>query len=225
MRQAPSEESHQHHRGHSHVNATSPNHPRRACAWHRHHNDGPPAPTIHAGHSLGHSPRDSRLHGQIHPLPRLPGHHHRRSQRGRYRPLLRQSPRYRRLQLPVPTIRTPKPRWTFPPAGRASRAWDTSLTSSPPPRLTSPRARAMSPTCPSLPASTLLSSARTTTSTHCSTTTGSTDTSSPSPPVTSRTSVRCGTGTPTRRRKRSPITSRREERKHGFTRLLDGIRG
>ena len=98
MRQAPSEESHQHHRGHSHVNATSPNHPRRACAWHRHRNDGPPAPTIHAGHSLGHSPRDSRLHGQSHPLPRLPGHHHRRSQRGRYRPLLRQSPRYRSLQ-------------------------------------------------------------------------------------------------------------------------------
>ena len=252
MRQAPSEESHQHHRGHSHVNATSPNHPRRACAWHRHRNDGPPAPTIHAGHSLGHSHvtrayTDKSTHspgsqatitaeasggGTVHfsvshlgtevssgEAPVTDG-----AATWTYTTPSEDNQGYL-MTATGADVRTPKPRWTFPPAGRASRAWDTSLTSSPPPRLTSPRARAMSPTCPSLPASTLLSSARTTTSTHCSTTTGSTDTSSPSPPVTSRTSVRCGTGTPTRRRKRSPITSRREERKHGFTRLLDGIRG
>ena len=96
---SPTGQSHQRFRGHTRDgDTTSPDHPRCACPRHRHRGDGPSAPTIHAGHSLGHSPRDSRLHGQIHPLPRFPGHHHRRSQRGRYRPLLRQSPRYRSRQ-------------------------------------------------------------------------------------------------------------------------------
>ena len=252
MRQAPSEESHQHHRGHSHVNATSPNHPRRACAWHRHRNDGPPAPTIHAGHSLGHSHvtrayTDKSTHS--------PGSQATITAEASGGGTVHFSVSH--LGTEVSSGEAPvtdgAATWTYTTPSEDNQGYLMTATGADDTHAETaldvssswtrfPRMGYVShfkPTAPAdittgtsyesylslTPSEYMLAQPGLPPSTHCSTTTGSTDTSSPSPPVTSRTSVRCGTGTPTRRRKRSPITSRREERKHGFTRLLDGIRG